>query len=157
MWRYLLPLVLVLVSCSASAQGASLEGAIGTGPSVELSAVWDVTSHLTCSVALLAALHGISTQTNSVTVQTPSLSVGVRVAYQSGSGAAPFRGFVGAGMHAELLGSTTRPVAEASLGARLRLTPQLYAFCDSSILFPLTDTAAWNWRVSLGIGIHLRF
>ena len=157
MWKYLLPLALLLVPCSAMAQDVSFEAAVGTGPSLEFSAVWDITPHLAWSLATSAALHGGSAQTGSATVQTSSYTVGVRAMYRFGSANARIRGTVGVGIHAGLFGSTIRPVLEALAGARLQLTPRLYGLCEASVAVPLTDVAAWDWRLSLGIGIQLRF
>jgi hypothetical protein len=157
MWKYLLPLVLLLVPCSALARDVSFEVAVGTGPSVGFSAVWGVTPHLAWSFTTFAELQGGPTQTGSATVQTSSYTVGVRAMYRFGSADARVRGTVGAGIHAGWFGSTFRPVAEALAGARLQLTRRLYGFVDSSIAVPLMDVAAWDWRLSLGIGFQLRF
>lgn len=155
MWKYFLPLVLLLVPCSALAQDVSFEVSVGTGPSLGFSAVWDATPHLAWSLATSAALHGGSTQTGSATVQTSSYRVGVRAMYRFGSASARIWGTVGAGIHAELLGPVVRPVMEALVGARLQLTSRLYGLCEASVAVPLTDVAAWDWRLSLGIGIDL--
>lgn len=157
MWKYVLLLMLLLVPCSAFARGVSFEAAVGTGPSVGFSAVWDVTPHLAWSFTTSVALQAGSTQTGSATVQTPSFTVGVRAMYRFGSADARIRGTVGAGIHAGLFGSTVRPVLEALAGARLQLTRRLYGFVDSSVTVPLTDVAAWDWRLSLGVGFQIRF
>jgi hypothetical protein len=157
MWKYILPLMLLLVPCSVLAGGVSFEVAVGTGPSVGFSAVWDVTPHLAWSFTTFAELHGGPTQTGSATVQTSSYTVGVRAMYRFGSADARIRGTVGAGIHAQLLGSTIRPILEALAGAKLQLTRRLYGFVDSSITVPVTDVAAWDWRLSLGVGFQLRF
>jgi hypothetical protein len=155
--RVLLVLATLVIIPTLVGMAIDLEARIGTGPSVMVTAAWDISSNLSIATSLLASGFGGAVQTGSANVQTSSFAVNVRASYSLLPETSRIRPYLGIGGNLEFRGGSVVPFLEATLGICAKMTPSIYLLGEASTYFRIPDIADWYWRARLGIGFRMRF
>lgn len=155
--RIVLILAALVILPTLAGMAIDLEARIGTGPSLMVTAAWDISSNLSIAASFGASGFASTVQTGSSTVQTPSYTVGIRATYTFLPKTSRIRPYFGIGGNLDFTGGTLTPFLETTLGLRAEITPSIYVLGEASAYFRIPDVADWYWRARLGIGFHLRF
>lgn len=146
----------VLLATAAAASAADLEIGVGTEPSVSLAAVWDLSPSLSVAVSF-GAVFGNGVQTGSFTLQTASYILGVEARYNVRLATPIVEPYLGLGAFVRAQGGAAEVLMSSSVGARIRVLPNIWLIGEGTAFVPIFDIAEWTWRLKLAVGFRFAF
>lgn len=149
--------LLVIAVVTAGGAAANLEVGVGTGPSVSLASTWDLSPNLVLGASFAVSYGSGLSQTVSVTLQTPSYTVGIFLRFQFRFPASPISPYFGAGVQFHFHGTDISTMLTFMSGVRIDVTPNFYVLGEGTLLVPIGDVAGWSWRIWLKAGFVLPF
>lgn len=141
---------ILLAGLTGGATGIEVRMTIG--PAVELVADWNVgwNWHL----ALSAGGHlGMSSQTPSAAIQTPSLMFAAHVRYIPLGTQQPLVPYLGLSAAIRIAAGTLTGFVRPYAGLRARVTPNLYLLAEGGRLIPLIGPEERRWDLTVGVGL----
>jgi hypothetical protein len=149
--------ILVIAVVTAGGMAANLEVGVGTGPAVSLATTWDLSPNLVLGASFVVSYGSGLTQTLSVTLQTPSYTVGVFARFQFRLPASPISPYFGAAVQFRLYERVTSTVLTLMSGVRIDVNPNFYVLGEGTLIVPIVDIANWNWRIWFKAGFVFPF
>jgi hypothetical protein len=149
--------LLVVAVVAAGGMAANLEVGVGTGPSISLASTWDLSPNLVLGASFAVSYGSGLSQTGSVTLQTPSYTVGIFARFQFRFPASPISPYFGAGIQLRLYESDISTLLTFMSGVRIDVTPNFYVLGEGAVMMPIADIADSSWRIWLKAGFVFPF
>lgn len=149
--------LLVVAVVAAGGMAANVEVGLGTGPSISLAATWDLSPNLVVGASFAVSYGSGLSQTPSLTLQTPSYTVGVFARFQFRFPASPISPYFGAGIQVRLYEADISTMLTFMSGVRIDVTSNFYVLGEGTLIIPIADVTGWMWRIWLKAGFVLPF
>ena len=145
---------MAIVTIAVSGFTMGIELGVGTEPSINVAASWDLTESLSLLTTLGVVFGGGGVQTGPVTLQTPSYTIGMEIRYTIRLATPIVRPYLGLGAQLVLADGGVSGMLSSSMGVRIRVLSNVYVSGEGGALVPIFDVAAWYWRLRLGVGFR---
>jgi len=152
--RIMVVAAMAIVAIATSGVAIGIELGVGTEPSINLAASWELSESLSLLTTLGVSFGGGAVQTGSVTLQTPSYTIGMEIRYRIRLASPIVRPYLGLGVQLALADGGVSGMLSSSAGMQIRVLSNVYVSGEGAAFVPIFDAAAWYWRLRLGIGFR---
>jgi len=143
-----------IMAIAVSGLAIGIELGVGTEPSINLAASWDLTESLSLLTTLGVAFGGGGVQTGPVTLQTPSYTIGMEIRYRIRFATPIVRPYLGLGAQLVFGDGGVSGMLSSSVGVQIRVLSNVYVSGEGAAFVPIFDAATWYWRLKLGVGFR---
>jgi hypothetical protein len=150
--KIVLVAALASLAVAMSGHAVGVEIGVGTEPSINLAATWELSQSLTLVTSLGVAFGGGGVQTGSLTVQTPSYTIGMELRYTIRFATPIVLPYLGLGAQIEFSDDGVVGMVSSSAGVQIRVLQNVYVLGEGAAFVPIFDAAGWYWRLKLGVG-----